>query len=318
MLRCELSEEEQRLLSQEERRKILLACQKKGRSELLNKLRGLTKCDDSESDGDSSSTQGNLYKKYRKQYKNILMLSEWLTALPCDFEDYWTFVFCPKGKRNLLVAKNGRTKVYNRHGVFINSFRSLLPLGHPEDDSTSKCGAVILDVIWDIKTKTYYVLDVLQWKNQVFYECEREFRFSWLQSKFLELQEDMGGYVYSVTLLPEYCISDIQEHILNYPAFPNNVPEVDGVLFFHKQGHYITGKTPLVTWLKIFMLPEILKITVAEEYFKERPFNYCTLSDYLTSIKVQNKKKARKKTNMEVEDIYVACCELEEAEMDEK
>lgn len=48
----------------------------------------------------------------------------------------------------------------------------MLPLGHPEGGSTPKSGVVILDVIWNEKTKTYYVLDVLQWKTQIFYDCE--------------------------------------------------------------------------------------------------------------------------------------------------
>lgn len=301
--------------SQEERRNRLLAEQKKGRNDLLNKIRGLTKSDCTEPDDGSISRQSSTYNKCITRYRQLVMLSEWLTEIPCDFQDCWTFVFCPEGKRNLLIAKNGKTKVYSRHGVFINSFRSVLPLGHHEDDSTSKSGEIILDVIWNAKTKSYYVLDVLQWKNQIFFDCEREFRFSWLQSKFLELQEDGGDYMYSVTLLPEYSVFDIQGHALNYPVFQNNVPGVDGVLFFHKQGHYKSGITPLVTWLKTFMLPEVLNIIIAEEYVQEKPVNYTTLNDYLANKKIKNKKKKKSTRKMEIEDIYVDCCEFEEAEM---
>ncbi|KRY51412.1 Snurportin-1 [Trichinella britovi] len=41
---------------------------------------------------------------------------------------------------------------------------------------------------------------------------------------------------------------------------------VDGFLFYHKQSMYTPGSTPLVGWLKPFMLGDILKIPLPEEY----------------------------------------------------
>ncbi len=40
--------------------------------------------------------------------------------------------------------------------------------------------------------------------------------------------------------------------------------ELDGLLFYHKQGHYFHGATPLVGWLKPFMLPEVIGVAVPE------------------------------------------------------
>ncbi len=38
--------------------------------------------------------------------------------------------------------------------------------------------------------------------------------------------------------------------------------EIDGVLFYHREGHYSSGYTPLVGWLKLYMIPEILNIAI--------------------------------------------------------
>ena len=43
----------------------------------------------------------------------------------------------------------------------------------------------------------------------------------------------------------------------------NDMPfqaEVDGILFYHKETHYTHGPTPLIGWLKPFMMKEILGI----------------------------------------------------------
>ena len=34
--------------------------------------------------------------------------------------------------------------------------------------------------------------------------------------------------------------------------------DLDGILFYNNETHYTHGPTPLVGWLKAFMLPEIL------------------------------------------------------------
>lgn len=62
--------------------------------------------------------------------------------------------------------------------------------------------------------------------------------------------------------------------MLVYPAFPENNPKVDGILFFHRAATYVHSRTPLVTWLNPFMLPDILKMDVAPNYFNEKPPQY--------------------------------------------
>ena len=46
---------------------------------------------------------------------------------------------------------------------------------------------------------------------------------------------------------------------------------LDGLLFYHKNGHYTPGSCPLVLWLKPFMLPDILNVVVPEVYMQTNP-----------------------------------------------
>jgi hypothetical protein len=49
---------------------------------------------------------------------------------------------------------------------------------------------------------------------------------------------------------------------------------MDGALFYHKEGHYTPGATPLVGWLKLFMIPEILGVEVAKWILDSAPCSY--------------------------------------------
>lgn len=48
-------------------------------------------------------------------------------------------------------------------------------------------------------------------------------------------------------------------------------PQVDGLLFYHKQTHYTPGSTPLVGWLRPYMVPEILGLTVPTTVLTAKP-----------------------------------------------
>jgi snurportin-1 len=47
--------------------------------------------------------------------------------------------------------------------------------------------------------------------------------------------------------------------------------KVDGLLFYHKRTHYVHGRSPLVGWLKVHMVPEILGIDVDSELTTSLP-----------------------------------------------
>lgn len=67
--------------------------------------------------------------------------------------------------------------------------------------------------------------------------------------------------------------------------------QVDGILFFHKRTHYNFGSTPLVVWLKPYMLLEILGIEVSETLLAERPDNYSNYAAHLEHVAEEKKKR---------------------------
>ena len=55
------------------------------------------------------------------------MMSEWLVEVPEDLVDKWLLILCPEGRRNLVIAANGSTKVFSKSGKMMKSFPSNLP-----------------------------------------------------------------------------------------------------------------------------------------------------------------------------------------------
>ncbi|TRZ01545.1 hypothetical protein DNTS_021819 [Danionella cerebrum] len=167
-------------------------------------------------------------KKLPKHYANQLMLSEWLVDVPTDLSSDWLMVVCPVGKRSLVVASKGSTTSFTKSGYCVNRFPSLVP-----DYS-------ILDCIYSELDRTYYILDVMCWRGHPVYDCSTEFRFYWLQSKVDEVEG----------------LSEISK--INPFRF------VDGLLFYHKETHYTPGSTPLVGWLRPYMVADIIGMDVPQ------------------------------------------------------
>ncbi|CAJ0931122.1 unnamed protein product [Ranitomeya imitator] len=242
------------LLASAGRRK-LLELQKLKRLDYINHARRLASGDwtdqDEEKDEDEKQTDVDEdaedmdvepCKKLPRHYANQIMLSEWLIEIPPDLADLWVLVVCPTGKRSLVVASRGSTaaKGGNRH-----------------NSATGK-DHTILDCIYNEGSRTYYVLDVMCWRGHPVYDCQTDFRFYWLQSK---LQEEDGLCniskinPFKFVGLPNFrCSLDSIQSVFtqSYPY------KVDGLLFYHMHTHYTPGSTPLVGWLRPYMVPEIL------------------------------------------------------------
>lgn len=67
---------------------------------------------------------------------------------------------------------------------------------------------------------------------------------------------------------------------------------IDGFLFYHCNAHYYFGYTPLVTWLKSFMLPEVLGIFVPSP-LDEKPDNYVNFEHYMQQYKEKREQKKK-------------------------
>lgn len=292
---------------QELRRQRILEIQKRNRDLKYNAGRDIIeifKSDDEEEEEEMELDCSNKSKKRyerSKHYANQFMLSEWLTELPWDILDKWIIVACPQGKRTLVVARKNTTKAFNRRGNRVGKFQSLLPGGN-SDEHHSHC--TILDCIWVEKEKTYVVLDVLAWSNQSLLNCDSEFRFFWLKSKFEEIADLKKGGVrnntYSILFLPHVYVGSSLESVV---ADVSAIAPLDGLLFYHRHALYTQGRTPLVTWLKGFMLPEILGITLPSPY-DEKPDDYIDIKHYLLNFKEkkQKEKAIASTSNMEIVD----------------
>ncbi|XP_053220468.1 tyrosine-protein phosphatase non-receptor type 9 isoform X6 [Podarcis raffonei] len=260
-------------LEQAERRRQLLAFQKTKRLDYVNHARRLAEDDwtgteeeeeeeDEERAGaDSADMEMEVGTKLPKRYANQLMLSEWLIDVPPDLVQEWLLVVCPVGKRALIVASQGSTAAYTKSGFCVNRFPSLLPGGSRRTSATGK-EYTILDCIYSEAQQMYYILDVMCWRGHPVYDCQTDFRFYWLHSKMQE--EDGLG---KKSRLNPFKFVGLQ----SYSCTPESLCkvlatdfpfEVDGLLFYHKETHYNPGSTPLVGWLRPYMVPDILGIPV--------------------------------------------------------
>lgn len=76
--------------------------------------------------------------------------------------------------------------------------------------------------------------------------------------------------------------------------------QLDGLVFFHKHGHYHQGVTPLVGWLKAYMVPEILGIPIAPEHLGVQPPKHQDgLKDKLRANQSKTREKAKARSSME-------------------
>ncbi|KAL6474637.1 hypothetical protein MHYP_G00181980, partial [Metynnis hypsauchen] len=266
------------VLEQSERRRRFLEQQKEKRLNYVNHARRLAEGDwtGGDSDDDEEKTQKSQQdeaedegmeieqrKKLPRHYANQLMLSEWLVDVPVDLGSDWLLVVCPVGKRALIVASKGSTASYTKSGYCVNRFPSLLPGGNRHNSAMGK-DYTILDCIYSEVNRTYYILDVMCWRGHPVYDCPTEFRFYWLQSKVEEVDglSEIGkrNPFCFVSLNSVSCSTEsIQKALAHDYSFT-----VDGLLFYHRETHYTPGSTPLVGWLRPYMVADILGIEVPQ------------------------------------------------------
>lgn len=229
---------------QETRRFNYLERQKSDRHKSLSVLRNIE-------DSDSN--------KKANPYKNQLMLSEWLDHEPDGFAESWLCKPAPVGHRTLIVAEKGRTASYTKSGYRTCTFPSLLPGGH----NSTKSSYTVLDGVWCEESQCFYILDLICYKSHPLTDSEAEFRFFWGTTKFSEDLADIGEVQkknpYPMIWLPHMTCDKAQLTTSVNKPYPY---KIDGLLFYHKQGHYSAGSSPLVGWIKPGMLKEALDLDV--------------------------------------------------------
>ncbi|XP_046574481.1 LOW QUALITY PROTEIN: snurportin-1-like [Haliotis rubra] len=281
---------------QEARRRKILEIQKNRRFDFSNHARNLTegvwdkpqdeqKVEDEEVVEEDMEVQTSLHKPGR-YYKDQLMYSEWLVEVPQDLEKEWLLVVCPTGKRRLVIAAKGQTTAYSKGGFKCMTFPSCLPGGNRGQGGREYMGSTILDCLYCEKNKTYYVLDMMYWKNMPIYDSETEFRFYWMHEKLQEIEMVSVARKtnpYRFVPLPSFpCTAVNISNAISYANF-----DIDGLLFYHKRTHYTFGSTPLVVWLKMYMVPDVLNIAVPYKEVAKAPQNYTNYAKHLDNVKNQ-------------------------------
>lgn len=265
---------------QAERREELLQEQKLKRSELVDNLRQI---DSTEKSADGSS---------RPYYK--LQLSEWLYGVPNDLSK-WYIRPCPKGRRCMVIAMNGKTSVYNKYGAYVKEYQSKLPSGNKNGSIT------VLDCIYVPELKKNFILDVIAYNGLDLTECDAEFRFFWIESRLSESELDKVDDRNEIAfeMIEKYDCGNseaLNEFLSVYPVWPANEPQLDGFLFYHKESSYIQGSTPLVGWLFPFMIPELFDVPCFNESFMSgMPPDYKGYMAFIECFEKQQKNKTKRK-----------------------
>ncbi|RXN05290.1 snurportin-1-like isoform X2 [Labeo rohita] len=108
-------------------------------------------------------------------------------------------------------------------------------------------------------------------KRSLVVASKTEFRFYWLQSKVEEVEglseiSKINPFRF-VSLNSINCSTEsIQTALAHEYTFT-----VDGLLFYHKETHYTPGSTPLVGWLRPYMVADILGIEVPQSPLTNKP-----------------------------------------------
>ena len=97
---------------------------------------------------------------------------------------------------------------------------------------------------------------------------------------------------YEMRRLPHFsCASHHLQAYFASCAATSAAASTDGYLFYHKEGLYVEETTPLVCWLKPYMIAEVLKIPVSGEFMRARPTGYTGLPDLVASMEEKRPKK---------------------------
>ncbi|XP_060835186.1 snurportin-1-like isoform X2 [Rhopalosiphum padi] len=292
---------------QVKRRQETLEIQKQKRDQQINERRNIKNDTDNtfmEIDERKNGTVVPSNEAY--ELATSMMYSEWMLETPEDI-DSWIAVLCPEGKRCCVIAQDNKTKTVNKFGTTLNNFPSLFPYGcRVSNNCPSHRKRTVLDCVYSFKLKKYYVLDIIEWMGVPYTDFDAEFRFYFIQSKLSEIpgiNEKSTTNFYPFELAPRMVTRDLYQHLLEKcQFFPDNI-ELDGINFYYPQSLYTSGETPLVLWLKPFMIPDVLQKPVNDQLAQlHRPPHYVNVFEYSQSLKKKNRKFKKKKNSISNND----------------
>jgi snurportin-1 len=191
-----------------------------------------------------------------------MMLAEWLYSVPEDISS-WFVIPCPLGQRCLVVVHSHKTHIYGKYGNLIWTMHTNLPK------------QTILYCIYDKRTSIYHIIDIIMWNGQDYStQIECQCRFFMLMS----LTGD-SRLTEKFQILPRLKIEESKDLI----------EAEDGYLFYHPLGFYEPDYSPIVCWLKPFMIEEILGIHLS--YPIAKPLGYTTAQAYMSEEQSNRKEQ---------------------------
>lgn len=129
------------------------------------------------------------------------------------------------------------------------------------------------------------------------------FRFHWLNRKLLEEnsqcleRSNVNPYIFKPLCQYTTDKKNLTAELTS-PHFPYFEEPLDGLLFYHNMLHYMPGHTPLVGWLKAYMVPEILGIEVSNKIDSQKPIDYVTMTKHITEFETNYyQEKEKRKLN---------------------
>ncbi|CAD5212453.1 unnamed protein product [Bursaphelenchus okinawaensis] len=195
-------------------------------------------------------------KFHRNDMKGRLMYSEWLIDIPEDISENWLALPAPAGKRVLVLAEHQYTFIYDKKGSQLSRFKSTL---------NNRSQTSLIDGI--LTRNTIYVIDYLTTNDLPLEECEYDCR-RMMGSSFLRENGVFNNSFGQFKFVELPAVKASKEELTKLMAQTYDY-ELDGILFYYTKCHYYSGQTPLAVWLKPWMMPEILGVSINPIYQKE-------------------------------------------------
>lgn len=98
--------------------------------------------------------------------------------------------------------------------------------------------------------------------------------------------------------------SELYPHLYEKSQFFHENVDLDGINFYYPQSLYTPGDSPLVLWLKPFMIPDVLQKPVNDQLVLKPP-NYVNIFEFSQSLKKKNKKNKKKRNALTCEKMEV-------------
>jgi len=193
-------------------------------------------------------------KQCRRDLKGRLMYNEWMFDIPEDFAQKWIVIGAPVSKRVIIVLNKNTCQLYNKYGQLFNSFTI------PHHISTE----VVLDGF--VCHTLVYILDFIQCGpfelESCDFGCRRLMGINFLEENhILTGKNTPESWKFKLLEPSKDCSKETLERCMNEPTSYI----LDGWMFYHKEGIYISGVSPLVGWLKPEHIPGLFKHLYGEE-----------------------------------------------------